>query len=72
MAPKRMSMAIPFERRFFSLKKRAPQMKVMITELRRSIDTTESIEPGLLRDRKYRKSDAVMKMAMSQTAQSWR
>ena len=59
-----------FERRFFSLKKMAPQMKVMITELRRRIETTDSMAPSPLSDRKYRKSDQVMNSAMSRISQS--
>ena len=70
MLTSRISRARPFWRRFFSLNTRAPQRKVMITELRRSIETTDSIDPSPLSERKYRKSDAVMNRAMIQMAQS--
>ena len=70
MLMSKISKARPFCRKFRSLNTMAPHTKVMITELRRSIDTTESIEPGLLSERKYRKSEAVMNKAMIQIAQS--
>ena len=70
MLASRMSIATALERRFFSLKKMAPQTKVMSTELRRRMDTTESMAPSPLNDRKYRKSDQVMKSAMTRISQS--
>ena len=70
MLMSKISKARPFCRKFRSLNTMAPHTKVMITELRRSIETTDSIDPSPLSERKYRKSDAVMNRAMIQMAQS--
>ena len=54
---------------FLSLKMRTPQMKDMITELRRTRDTTEIMESGSFSDVKYAKSPMHMNMEMSGIAQ---
>ena len=54
---------------FLSLNIRTPQMKEMITELRRTRDTTDIIESGSFRDVKYAKSPMQMNMDMSGMAQ---
>ena len=54
---------------FLSLKMRTPQMNDMITELRRTSETTEIIESGSFSDVKYAKSPMHMNMEMSGIAQ---
>ena len=54
---------------FLSLNMSTPQMKEMITELRRTRDTTDIIESGSFRDVKYAKSPMQMNMDMSGIAQ---
>lgn len=54
---------------FLSLKMTTPQMNEMITELRRTSDTTDIIESGSFRDVKYAKSPIQMNMDMSGIAQ---
>ena len=54
---------------FLSLNMRTPQMKEIITELRRTSDTTDIIESGSFRDVKYAKSPMHMNMDMSGIAQ---
>ena len=58
-----------FARRFRSLKMIAAQRKEMITELRRTRDTTEIIESGSLNEEKYAKSAMQMKSDMRGIAQ---
>lgn len=66
--------AIPASRRarsssfalmFLSLKMTTPHMNEMITELRRTSDTTEIIESGSLSEVKYAKSPMHMNMDIS-------
>lgn len=54
---------------FLSLKIMTPQMKEIITELRRTSDTTDIIESGSLREVKYAKSAMHMNIDMSGIAQ---
>lgn len=54
---------------FLSLKIMTPQMNDIITELRRTRETTEIIEPGSLREVKYAKSAVQMNIDMSGMAQ---
>lgn len=54
---------------FLSLNITTPQMKDMITELRRTRDTTEIMESGSLRDVKYAKSPRHMNMEINGIAQ---
>lgn len=58
-----------FARRFLSLNIIAPHAKDIITELRRTSDTTEIIESGSLSDVKYAKSAIHMNMDMRGIAQ---
>ena len=58
-----------FARRLRSLKMRTPQAKDMMTELRRTNDTTDIMEEGSFRDVKYAKSPMQMKMDISGMAQ---
>lgn len=50
---------------FLSLNITTPQMKDMMTELRRTSDTTEIIDPGSLNDVKYAKSPIHMNMEIN-------
>ena len=54
---------------FLSLNMMTPQMKDMMTELRRTRDTTEIIDEGSFRDVKYAKSPMHMNMDISGMAQ---
>lgn len=56
-------------RRLRSLKRMAAQRNEMITELRRTRETTEIIESGSLNEEKYAKSAMQMKSDMSGIAQ---
>ena len=65
MSPRSKSLAFTF----LSLKMRTPQIKDMITELRRTRDTTEIMESASFSDVKYAKSPMQMKMEISGIAQ---
>ena len=54
---------------FLSLKMTTPQMNEMITELRRTRDTTDIIESGSFKAEKYAKSAMQMKKEISGMAQ---
>lgn len=54
---------------FLSLKITTPQMNEMITELRRTSETTEIMESGSFKAEKYAKSAMQMKMEISGMAQ---
>ena len=58
-----------FARRLRSLNMMTPQAKEMMTELRRTRDTTDIIESGSFRDVKYAKSAMHMNMDISGIAQ---
>ena len=58
-----------FARRLRSLKMMTPHAKEIMTELRRTSDTTDIIEEGSFRDVKYAKSPMQMNMDISGMAQ---
>ena len=68
MSPRSRSFALMF----LSLNIITPQMKEIITELRRTSETTDIIESGSLREVKYAKSARQMNMDMRGIAQDHR